>query len=48
MLGGVLALRDDQPGGGVLHPRRRHLREAGGAARTRGTYRHRTILTNYL
>lgn len=32
MLGGILALRDDQPGGGLLHPRRRHLREAGGAA----------------
>lgn len=36
VLGGVLALRDDQPRGGVLHPRRRHLREAGGAARERG------------
>lgn len=35
MFGGFLALRDDQPGRGLLHPRSRHLREAGSGARER-------------
>lgn len=53
VLGGVLALCDDQPGGGLLHPWRRHLREAGGAARERGNYlylikRHTSCRTDSL
>lgn len=45
MLGGVLALRDDQPGGGLLHPGSRHLREAGSSARKRGAHTYMLIFS---
>ncbi|KAH9633785.1 hypothetical protein HF086_005419 [Spodoptera exigua] len=40
MLGGVLPLRDDQPGGGLLHPGSRYFRETGSSARKRGEAEH--------